>query len=93
MLLMIKQFWSEHHQSHQKKIFPLTLSFLFMFFPSLCITVNRIVQTVLFSRNIVRVSAWIKSKTDLQTWLRGYLAERRFEVEPAVKVSTKSTLS
>lgn len=63
-----------------------------MFFPSLCITVNRIVQTVLFSRNIVGISAWIKSKTDLQTWLRGYLAER-FEVEPAVKVSTKSTLS
>lgn len=36
---------------------------------SLCITVKRIVQTVLFSRNIVWISAWIKSKTDLQTRL------------------------
>lgn len=81
------------NHTRKKKTFPLTLSFLFMFFSSLCITVNRIVQTMLFSRNIVGISAWIKSKTDLQTWLGGSLAERRLEVEPAGQVSTESTLS
>ena len=67
MLLMITQFWSETHQTHMvgKKS---SLDLLFMFPSSLCVTVNRIVQTVLFSRNIVWISAWIK-KTELQTWL------------------------
>lgn len=55
------------HTRKGKKILPLTLSLLFMFPSALCVTVNRIVQTVLFSRNVVWISAWIK-KTELQTW-------------------------
>lgn len=58
-----------------------------MFSSSLWVTVNRIVQTLLFSRNIVWISAWIKRKTDFQTvpagveggggWGGSCLTERR----------------
>lgn len=78
-----------------KKFLPLTLSFLFLFPPSLCITVNRIVQTLLFSRNKIWISAWIKRKTDLQTGLRGLFSRKKpwGGARSTVEASTKNTLS